>query len=84
MNHDREYFGEWKVDPPKPSPGPWSFKEAREYEMSGVIYSYWVVLDANGKEVCECENAINAQHIARNGPGTEAEGAPVEKKGRGR
>ena len=59
----------WFVHPPirTPSPGPWRVKKShyRNPIIGPTGYEYvWVVLDANGKCVAECDDIENAIHIA--------------------
>lgn len=83
----REYLGTWDHSA-KPSPGPWSWRETTQpspYAPSG-RERVFVVLDADGKCVAECERADDAEFIVRNGPApAERQGVAVEKpRGRAR
>lgn len=59
-----ELLGEVPVR--KPSPGPWSVKKhnQRSQHARDGHETVWVVLDARGKYVAECDSAVDAYHIA--------------------
>jgi len=77
----REFLG--RPRPAQPSPGPWTVRERRERSrFTDRIETTWIVLDANGKCVAECEHQIDAFHIAQNGPQPAEPTAPTGKGGK--
>lgn len=68
----REYLMSQAV--PLPSPGPWTVKERRRHERpSHRVSVTWIVLDAAGRYVAECDRQADAIHIAQHGPSPEVE-----------
>lgn len=67
----RDLFGVPRLQ--EPSPGPWRWRKTRApgYGL-GPSPAVFVVLDANGKCVAECERAVDAEFIMRHGPTAEA------------
>lgn len=71
----RELFGEWDFKPPRPSPGRWSHRKTTQPTMRGERETVFVIVDANGKYVAECEREIDAIHICRFSPDPEGKDA---------
>ena len=69
-NHgERSWEGEWKVEPPKPSPGPWTVKSVRDDSpYARTRDRIYLVMDKNGACVAECDREVDARFIAENGP----------------
>ncbi len=64
----REWYGRPVVQ--APSPGPWTFRKSKSRigPSARDWQEVWVVLDANGKCVAECDSQVDAIHIAENAP----------------
>lgn len=63
----RMWYGEWPVETPKPSPGPWTVRRAMVHGPAGRGVE-WVVMDRDNRSVACCDKQVDAEFIAAHGP----------------
>ncbi len=71
-----KWYGDWQVEPPKPSPQPWRVRRSKARSpLTGMAEVEWMVLDGTGRLVATFERQVDADYVVAGMPATHNDDA---------